>query len=119
MEELLEVYKAFADKNRVRILKMLLKRPLCVCELADVIGISQPAISRHLKQMKSAGLLSDQKMGNWVYYRINEKNKVFGRQLLDLLEGWLNDDEIILEDQKNLNNSKMSETISPLIAIEN
>lgn len=109
MEDLLEIYKAFADKNRVRILKMLLDKPLCVCELADVIGISQPAISRHLKQMKSAGLLLDKKVGNWVYYRINDKSSFYGKALLDLLKNWLNKDEVILDDFKKLDNTKSCE----------
>jgi ArsR family transcriptional regulator len=49
--------KASADKNRIRILKLLENKKMCVCELSHVLGIAQPSVSRHLKKLKSANLL--------------------------------------------------------------
>ena len=57
MEILDKTLKAFADSNRLRILKLLEKKKMCVCELAFVLGITQPSVSKHLKKLTSTGLI--------------------------------------------------------------
>jgi len=57
-----------ADENRLRILKMLEKAPRCGCELQEVLGIVQSAVSRHLHILEGAGLVSHQRNGMWVDY---------------------------------------------------
>jgi ArsR family transcriptional regulator, arsenate/arsenite/antimonite-responsive transcriptional repressor len=54
MKDIEGLFKALADKNRIRILKLLESRKCCVCELADLLGITQPSISRHLKKLKKS-----------------------------------------------------------------
>ena len=63
MEEFENILKAMADEKRIRIIKLLEKRPLCVCEIAFVLGITQPAISKHLKKMKDAGIIGCEQDG--------------------------------------------------------
>ena len=70
LKELAEIFKAMADRNRLRIIKILQKRPLCVCEIREVLGISQPAVSRHLNILKNAGLIEDEKDGVWTNCRL-------------------------------------------------
>ena len=70
LRELTRIFKALGDRNRFRIVKMLQKRPLCVCEIREVLGISQPAVSRHLNILKNAGLLEDEKDGVWTNCRL-------------------------------------------------
>ncbi|AUM69723.1 MULTISPECIES: metalloregulator ArsR/SmtB family transcription factor [Pseudomonas] len=67
-----DVFKALADDTRTRIALLLAREgELCVCELTAALGLSQPKISRHLAQLRSAGLLSDRRQGQWVYYRLH------------------------------------------------
>ena len=58
-----KVLKAVADRNRLRILKLLESKHMCVCELAFVLGIKQPSVSRHLKKLKEAGLIDNEQDG--------------------------------------------------------
>lgn len=65
----LQFYKCLADETRLRALMLItLEEELCVCELMTALQESQPKISRHLAQLRSAGLLVDRRQGQWVFY---------------------------------------------------
>lgn len=67
-----DVFKALADDTRTRIALLVAREgELCVCELTAALDLSQPKISRHLAQLRHAGLLSDRRQGQWVYYRLH------------------------------------------------
>jgi len=67
-----QFYKCLADETRLRCLLLIMnQQELCVCELMQAIGDSQPKISRHLAQLRSCGLLTDKRQGQWVFYSIN------------------------------------------------
>ena len=71
--ELERLFKALADRNRLRILNMLLQaegEPVCVCEFQPTLGIAQPTVSHHLKQLVVAGLLERERRGAFAYYRL-------------------------------------------------
>lgn len=68
-----KVFKALSDETRLRILKMLELRPLCVCEIQYVLKGSQPNVSHHLKTLFDAGLVESKKDGLWVDYRLPDK----------------------------------------------
>ena len=71
--ELERLFKALADRNRLRILNWLLQaggEPVCVCEFQPTLGISQPTVSHHLKQLVEAGLLEREKRGTFAYYSL-------------------------------------------------
>lgn len=99
MQNLDNAFKALADINRIRILKLLENRKLCVCELAYVLELSQPAISKQLKKISSAGLIESEQDGFWTNYFICPKSD-YARKLLELLSLWLNDDSVVKEDLK-------------------
>ena len=65
------VFKALADPTRLRILNLLMESPFCVCELGQVLQLTQPLISRHLAYLKNAGLVQDHRQGMRVQYSIN------------------------------------------------
>lgn len=69
---LVERLKALADMTRLKILKLLLDKEYCVCELAEIIAISQPGISQHLRKLKTAGFVTERREGQWVYYKADE-----------------------------------------------
>ena len=64
--------KAVADANRLKILACLKKGEVCVCDFTDVLGISQPAVSQHLRKLKEADIIAERKVGTWKHYRIVE-----------------------------------------------
>ena len=73
MENFIEVLKALSAPTRLRILRLLLSMEgasLCVCEFVDALEEPQYNVSRHLRILKQAGMLSETKDGRWVYYSI-------------------------------------------------
>jgi len=71
--ELERLFKALADRNRLRILNVLLEaegEAVCVCEFQPTLGIAQPTVSHHLKQLVAAGLLERERRGAFAYYRL-------------------------------------------------
>ncbi|SFR11123.1 ArsR/SmtB family transcription factor [Desulfoscipio geothermicus] len=71
MDKIAEFYKALGDKTRLQILKMLSTQEMCVNEISDRLNKSQPAISHHLKILKQAGLIVNNRDGKWIKYCIN------------------------------------------------
>jgi ArsR family transcriptional regulator len=98
MDKLEKTLKALADKNRIRILKLLEKKRMCVCELASVLKVTQPNVSKHLKKLKSAGLICDEQKGFWTDYFLCTPKDVYARALLKNLCSWLNNDKGIKMD---------------------
>jgi len=73
MERLVKLAKMFSDINRLKILALCLRdKELCVCEICDTLELSQPLVSRHLKQMREAGILTAEQKGKWVIHSIVE-----------------------------------------------
>ncbi len=81
MDTLLPVFKALSDETRLRILSLLNKGEICVCDIAETLQMTQPNISFHLGMLKEAGLIKDKKDGRWVHYSIDESD-MFKRFLL-------------------------------------
>ncbi|MEW6227431.1 MAG: metalloregulator ArsR/SmtB family transcription factor [Bacillota bacterium] len=71
IEEVVRVFQALGQDTRFKIFKVLFGRTLCVCELEEIFGITQPAISHHLAILKDAGLVDDSREGQWVFYKAN------------------------------------------------
>lgn len=71
MEELLNFLKCIADENRIKILKLLLDRQYCVCQLQELLDKSQSSVSQHLSYFKELNLLKEEKSGKWIYYSID------------------------------------------------
>ena len=98
MKEFIRVMKALSDPNRVKILKMLQNRVMCVCEMKEALGLAQPTVSRHLKVLENAGLVGYKKDGLWVNYHITGgDNSPYAANLLGNLRHWLQDDVEIQE----------------------
>ncbi|MBT2292510.1 winged helix-turn-helix transcriptional regulator [Paenibacillus albidus] len=76
--------KLLGDKTRLTILSLLKEREWCVCEFVDLFDISQPAISQHLRKLKSKGIVKEQKKGQWVYYSLNIEDKPHIKAVLNL-----------------------------------
>ena len=97
MRHFIKVVKALSDAGRVKIVKMLQYRSLCVCEIQAALELAQPTISKHLKILEEAGLVTSCKSGLWVYYSLADgKSTPYAATLLGNLKHWLDNDPEIL-----------------------
>ena len=90
--DIVEVMKALGDETRLRMMYLLHKETLCVCDIEAVLQINQSNASRHLTKLKTAKLIRGEKQAQWVYYRVNEAIVESCAFLTDLLtkdlENW-------------------------------
>jgi ArsR family transcriptional regulator, arsenate/arsenite/antimonite-responsive transcriptional repressor len=100
MKQIVKVLKVLSDKNRLRILKLLENKKLCVCELSAIIGITQPSVSRHSKKLKSVGLINEEQHGFWTDYFLNKPDGAYGKVLMSHIRTWLNDDNVVSRDRE-------------------
>lgn len=94
-------FKALSDIQRLRILKMLQTRPLCVCEIQSVLNLAVSTVSQHLKILREAGFIIEEKDGKWVNYHINQKpSDERIKTFLSSLDFWIGDENLIISDLK-------------------
>jgi ArsR family transcriptional regulator len=97
------VLKAAADTTRLRILRLLEEGPLCVCQIVEVLGLSQSTVSKHLLLLRNAGLVVDENRGKWVFYRVSARERsTFRGSLAHLLAGSFRPDPILKRDLRSL-----------------
>ena len=106
LRELEKIFKALGDRNRIRILKMLEAKPMCVCEITAILGIAQSSVSRHLSILRGAGLIIDKKDGLWVEYSLAGSTDDVLATIMTGLRRWGNSDTRIQRDRE------MAETVS-------
>ena len=107
--DLIEIFKALGDENRIRILNLLIRQELCVCEIETVLDMTQSNASRHLNKLKTSGIITSEKKSQWVYYSVDnnfiEKNNLlykFLKSKMDENTQWIKDMER-LKKYKNSN----------------
>ena len=64
------LFRALADPTRLRLLNLIADREICVCYFVEILGISQPKISRHLAYLRRAGIVAARRQGRWMHYRL-------------------------------------------------
>ncbi len=97
MDQLIKVMKALSDSSRIKIIKMLQHKPMCVCEIQKALDVPQPTASRHLRILEDAGLAMSHKSGLWVNYDIADGGvSPYAAILLGGLKHWLQDDPEII-----------------------
>ena len=98
MKAFVKVMKALSDPNRVRTIKMLQHKIMCVCEIQAALDIAQPSVSKHLRILEEAGLVAYRKDGFWVnYYLTDGGSSPYAASLLGNLRHWLEDESEIAE----------------------
>ncbi len=102
MENYLKIFKALSERTRLRIINLFLRsgRELCVCEIVDALSETQYNISKHLKELKYAGLVEERKMGRWVSYRLTAARTEFLANIFNSLQSL--QDDVLLMDLKRL-----------------
>jgi ArsR family transcriptional regulator len=96
MKIFIRVMKALSDPNRVKMMKMLQTRPLCVCEIKEALGIAQSTASKHLKILEDAQLVRSFKDGLWVNYSLSDgRDSLYSASMIGNLKHWLDEESEI------------------------
>ena len=86
LDEMSDVFKLRGDKTRLTIVSLLKgQSELCVCEIVDYLQTTQPNVSQHLRKLKSAGLVSETRKGQWIYYTLTLEDKPYLQGVLEHL----------------------------------
>ncbi|GAB6143605.1 ArsR/SmtB family transcription factor [Desulfocicer niacini] len=93
MKLFVDVCKAMSDPNRVKIIKMLQHKVMCVCEITSALGLAQPTVSKHLKVLEAAGLVNSSRNEKWVNYSLADgSSSPYAATFLGNLRHWMEDD---------------------------
>ncbi len=112
IRDLDKIVKASADANRIRILNMLQEKKMCVCEIAFVLGISQPSVSRHLKKLRSTGFIESENEGFWTNYYLCPQNP-YAKNFIKNLDSWVNGHSVLARDKKKVNKADREKLCCP------
>jgi ArsR family transcriptional regulator len=82
VDELENLFKALADKTRLRILALLADNEVCVCHIHDSLGLPQPTVSRHLAYLRKSGLVAARRDGVWMHYQVSRSLHPFVQDVL-------------------------------------
>jgi len=118
MKDFIRVMKALSDPNRVKVIKMLQQKPMCVSEMQEALGIAQPTVSKHLKILEDAGLVQSKKDGLWVNYSlIGGGANPYAAEMLKMMGKWLGDDVDIRQILRQLPEIRREEVRKKLVVI--
>ena len=106
--DLIYIFKALADENRIRILNLLRNGELCVCDIETVLRIKQSNASRHLNRLKIAEIIVSEKKSQWVYYRLKDETFVKFPFLSIIINDEVGKISVCKEDLKLLEKVKAS-----------
>ena len=83
--ETAEIFKAFCDENRIKILEMLKSGEKCACKLLEELNVTQPTLSHHMKILCDSGVVIGRKEGKWTHYSIFEQGAKIASETLQEL----------------------------------
>jgi ArsR family transcriptional regulator len=98
----IELFKAFADPVRLRLLNLLADGEVCVCHLHEALGLPQSTVSRHLAYLRKRGLVVGRKEGLWVHYRLAKPAGELHRNLIDCVGACFRESDILKQDRQQL-----------------
>jgi len=79
-----EFFKALSDPARIKIIRILAERDICVCELMSIMDLPQTVVSHHLKVLKYAGIIEDKRWSRWMIYSLVDRRAAKAIELMDL-----------------------------------
>ncbi len=107
---LIDKFKALSDSTRLRIIGLLSESNLCVCEIIDILGMTQSRISRHLGILKQAGLIEEERKGKWVIYKFSASGGDLTKCVLDDIRS-----DASYKDDLNKIKSTLAKGLCPLV----
>jgi len=102
LTDLEEVFRAMSDETRIRIVGLLLSGEVCVCHIHETLKVPQSKASRHLAYLRRAGIVTAEKRGLWVYYRLNEKKDHVLAALLSAVRHCIGHLDVVKADGQRL-----------------
>ena len=102
VDQLETVFKALADRTRLRILALLGNNEVCVCHIHDSLGLPQPTVSRHLAYLKRAQLVTGSRDGKWMHYSIRRPDDANAAAVFDSTMKMLENDPEMADDRRKL-----------------
>ncbi|MBA2606704.1 MAG: metalloregulator ArsR/SmtB family transcription factor [Acidobacteriota bacterium] len=100
--EMENLFLAFADKTRLRLLNLMRREEVCVCFFTETLNESQPKISRHLAYLRKANLVTARREGKWMHYRIQMPEDTSAARIVQSILDWLESEEEMQKDYNNL-----------------
>ena len=98
------LFKALADKTRLRLLNLMASGEVCVCFFVEVLGTNQPKISRHLAYLRRAGVVAARREGKWMHYRIATPENAHAARVFSEVMTWLGEDREMQRDRARMQN---------------
>jgi ArsR family transcriptional regulator len=105
VDELENLFKALADKTRLRILALLGNNEVCVCHIHDTLGLPQPTVSRHLAYLRRSGLVAARRDGVWMHYQLSRSLDPMLRGLISATVETLQRLPATTQDRKQFKNA--------------
>ena len=96
------LFKALADRTRLRLLNLMGNDEVCVCYFVEVLQTNQPKISRHLAYLKRAGVVAARREGKWMHYRIINPPDPHASRIFSEVRSWLAEDSEMQLDRARL-----------------
>lgn len=96
------LFKALADRTRLRLLNLMSEGEVCVCFFVEVLGTNQPKISRHLAYMRRAGIVSARREGKWMHYSMSTPSDVRAARVFAEVLAWTREDREMQKDRSRL-----------------
>ena len=96
------LFKALADRTRLRLINLMGDDEVCVCFFVEVLKINQPKISRHLAYLKRAGVVEARRDGKWIHYRLAEPPDPHAAKIVREVRAWLESDSAMQSDRARL-----------------
>lgn len=100
MNELTNIYKMLSDETRLRIIVILAQKELCVCELSDILEVSQPTISKNLSKLRDLNFVTTERKEKFIFYNLKTDNPLLKRTVQDILENINEFPQLILDKNK-------------------
>ena len=98
------LFKALADRTRLRLLNLMAAGEVCVCFFVEVLGESQPKISRHLAYLRRAGVVAARREGKWMHYRVATPEDPHAARVMAEVMTWLGEDRRMQKDRARMEN---------------
>ncbi len=98
------LFRALADRTRLRLLNLMASGEVCVCFFVEVLGESQPKISRHLAYLRRAGVVASRREGKWMHYRVATPEDPHAARVFAEVMSWLGEERGMQKDRARMEN---------------
>lgn len=107
MEQLITIYKILSDETRLRIIVLLAQKELCVCELSEILAVSQPKISKSLGKLRDLNLVKPERKEKFVFYTLKTDNPILNRTVKSILDNLDDYPQLVLDKSRHIDNEKL------------